>query len=331
MQAYVISRTDLKTKDVAAFISYEINADTASAVQSSFSFASAPNASNGDYILLRGIYLGIISGMEADKKTTVTTLRSFPVGSILSRNILLDDPQNITESYIVSVIIDNFVNSGDALIDIPYIAALAKTQTSLGITPHNENGIYNVETFLRYCAMRHHIFADFELTPEALTVGIENRTPPMHIIDATVADILNLNETVVSDCVSKLTVKTSTGVATYYLFDDGTFGTNPLSGIRVQGKADTLYCENAADAEKAAGDLFAKNKYSHLIEVEILSSSKLYNTANMRLYDRVKIKTKTGVYDSYISFKSQRSAAKTVLFKFGDAKLTLTDKLKGGI
>jgi hypothetical protein len=51
----------------------------------------------------------------------------------------------------------------------------------------------------------------------------------------------------------------------------------------------------------------------------------------MRLYDRAMVKTKTGVYDTYISFKSRKSTTKTVLFKFGDARLTLTDKLKGGI
>jgi hypothetical protein len=331
MQGYIISKTDLKVKDTASIISYEINEDTASPVQSSFSFASAPNASNDDYILLRGVYLGIISGIEADKNTSVVTLRSLPVNSIFTRNILLGTPQAVTENYILSAINDNFVNSGDTLFDIPYIAALSKTQTSLDITPHNENGIYSLDTFLRYCAMRHHIFADFVITPEALNVGIENRMPPVHIIDATVADVLNLNETVVSDCVSKLTVKTLTSVLTYYLFDDGIFGTNPMAGIRVHGRVDTVYCENAADAEITAGDLFAKNKYSHLIEAEILSSSKLYDTANMHLYDRVKLKTKTGVYDSYISFKVQRSAAKTALFKFGDARLTLTDKLKGVI
>jgi hypothetical protein len=125
-------------------------------------------------------------------------------------------------------------------------------------------------------------------------------------------------------------VKTSTDVRTYYLFDDGSYGTDPEAGTRVTGKVETVYIENTADAEKTAGDVFAKNKYSHLIEVEIISSSQLYNTRNMKLYDRAKVKTKTGIYDTYISYIAKRSAAQTVLFKFGDAKLSLTDKLKGG-
>jgi hypothetical protein len=331
MQAYIISKIDLKVKDAATTISHEINEDTASAAQSGFGFASAVNAGIGDYILLRGIYLGIISGVEADKKTSVVMLRSLPVSSIFSRNILLGGVQSITENYILPAINSNFVSSGDALVDIPYIVVAAKTQTPLNITPHNDNGVYNLDTFLRYVASRYYIFMDFEMTPNTLQVSIENRNPPLHIIDATVADVLSLNETVVSECVSKLTIKTSVGVTTYYLFDNGTFGTNPVAGTRMRGKTDTVYCENSADAEKTAGDVFAKNKFSHLIEAEILTSSKLYDTGNMQLYDRALVKTKTGVYDTYISFRSSKSTAKTVLFKFGDARLTLTDKLKGGI
>lgn len=331
MQAYIISKSDLKVKDADTLVGYEINEDAATPAQSGFSFASAPEAGAGDYILLRGHYTGIISGIETDKKTRAMTLRSLPVSSIFSRNILLGSGQAVTENYILSAINDNFVSSGDALTDIPYIQTTIMTQTPLGITPHNDNGIYNLDTFLRYTASRHHIYTDFEIKANLLNVNIENRDPPMRIIDATVADVFGLNETVVSECVSKVTVKTLAGAATYYLFDDGTYGTNPAAGTRVRGKADTVYCENATDAEKTAGDAFAKNKFSHLIEAEILECSKLYDVAGMRLYDRAMVRTKTGVYDTYISFKSRKSANKTALFKFGDARLTLTDKLKGGI
>jgi hypothetical protein len=335
MQAYVISKIDLKVRDAAVTIGYEMNEDTSAPAVTSMNFARMPAVSAGDYVCLKEaaetVYLGIISGMETDKKTSVATLRALPVSSIFSRNILLSSPQAVTENYILSAINDNFVTSGDAMTDIPYISATAATQTLLDITPHNDNGIYNLDTFLRYVARRHHIFPDFELKDNALGLSIENRNPPLHIIDAMVADVFGLNETVVSECVSKVTVKTSAEVSTYYLFENGSYGTDPGAGIRMQGKADTVYCENAADAEKTAGDIFAKNKFSHLIEAEILLRSKLYDTANMQLYDRAMVKTKTGVYDTYISFKSRKSTAKTVLFKFGDARLTLTDKLKGGI
>jgi hypothetical protein len=335
MMAYIVSKADLKVKDALTVISYEINEDTAAPAVTNIRFARMPSVNAGDYVCLKEagetVYLGVVSGVEADKKTSVAALRSLPVSSVFSRNILLGDAQAVTENYILSAVIDNFVSSDDALTDIPYIAATAKTQTPLGITPHNENGIYNLDTFLRYVALRHHIFTDFELTADALNVSIENRTPPLHIIDATAADVLNLTETVVSECVSKLTVKTPAGVVTFYLFDDGTFGTNPGAGTRIPGKADTVYCENAEDAEKTAGDVFAKNKFSHLIEAEILTDSKLYDTVSMRLYDRARVKTKTGVFDTYISYISRKSASKTALFKFGDARLTLTDKLKGGV
>ena len=259
MQVYIISKLDLKVKDAAVLVRYEINEDTASLAQSVFVFASAVNAATGDYILVRDEYLGIVSGIEADKNTSVLTLHTLPVCSIFSRNILLGTGQDITENYIQSAINDNFVSSGDALMDDSNISVSVQTQTVLGITPHNDNGIYNLDTFLRYAAKRHNIETDFELTSSALNVSIENRMPPTHIIDATVADVLSVNETVVSECVSKVTVKTSTDVLIYYLFDNESYSTNPAAGTRVTGKAETVYTENTADTEKTAGDVFARN------------------------------------------------------------------------
>ncbi len=330
MNAYIVSKINLQIKDVSKVISYELNEDTAGPVLSAFRFVSAVNAGAGDYVFLKDKYLGIVAGIEADKSTSVVTLRALPISSIFSRKILLGDVETVTEDYIHNTILNNFVSSGDSLLDIPYINIIVKTQTPLGIIPHNEYGIYNLDTFLRYVAKRHGIYTDFELAADSLNVIIEQRTPPVHIIDATVADVISLNETVVSESVSKVTVKTPHLLETYYMFEDGSYGTDPDAGVRVPGRAETVYCEFDDDIQKSAGDIFAKNKYSHSIETEIISASKLYDVKTMRLYDKAKVKTKTGIYDTYISARYQKGTASTVLFKFGDAKLTLTDKLKGG-
>jgi hypothetical protein len=330
MQVYIISKADLKVSGVAQTVRYEINEDATAPAQSSFLLVWPIPAVIGDFIYIRNEYIGIISGIEADKHTSVVTLRALPVSSIFSRSILLGCAQEYIETYIFNQMTDNFISSVDSLLDIPYISVTVKTQTALDVAPHNDNGIYNLDTFLRYAAKRHHIYTGFELTPESLNVSIENRTPSLHIIDATVADVFNVTETVGSECVSKVTVKTPEGVQTFYLFADGSYGIDPLAGARVVGKADTVYCENPEDARKTAGEVFAKNRYDHLIEAEIISGSKLYDVSNMRLYDRAKVKTRTGIYDSYISYKGTKSTARTVLFRFGDAKVSLTDKLKGG-
>ena len=331
MQAYIVSKVDLKVKDVSKVVSYEINEDTAGPVLSEFKFSSAVNAVAGDFVLLKDMYLGIIAGIEAEKSTSVVTLRALPISSIFAGRILLGDVHAVTENYINAVILNNFVSSGDTLLDIPYIRTHVKTQTPLGITPHNEYGIYNLDTFLRYVAKRHGIYTDFQLTADSVCVTIERRIPPVHIIDATVADVISLNETVVSESVSKVTVKTPNRLETYYMYEDGSYGNDPNAGVRVPGRAETVYCEYDDDMPKTAGDIFAKNKYSHCIETEIISSSKLYNTRTMRLFDKARVKTRTGIYDTYISSRNQKSTATTVLFKFGDAKLSLTDKMKGGI
>jgi len=127
MMVYIVSKADLKVKDAAALVSYEINEDAAAAAQSEFRFASTPNAAAGDYVVLRGLYAGVVSDVEADKKTSVAALRSLPIGSVFSRNILLGDAQAVTENYILSAVNDNFVSSGDAMTDIPYINVTATT------------------------------------------------------------------------------------------------------------------------------------------------------------------------------------------------------------
>jgi len=328
MQVYIVSKIDLKVRDASKAIGFEINEDTAGPILSAFQFATAVNISSGDYIFLKDKYLGIVAGIEADKSTSVVTLRALPISSIFVRKILLGDIQTVTEDYINATILNNFVSSGDSLLDIPYINVIVKTQTPLGIIPHNEHGIFNLDTFLRYVAKRHSIYTELDLNADSLNVTIEQRMPPVHIIDATVADVISLNETVVSESVSKVTVKTPHLLETYYMFEDGTYGADPDAGMRVPGRAETVYCENDDDIQKSAGDIFAKNKYSHSIETEIISASKLYDVKNMRLYDKAKVKTKTGIYETYISARYQKSTAATVLFKFGDAKLSLTDKLK---
>jgi len=331
MQCYILSKADMSVKAAANPVRYEISEDAASPAQSSFTFAAPVDAAIGDFVLLRNSYLGICSGIEADKNTTAVTLQALPISSLFSRNILLGAGDAVTENFIFSAIRDNFISSGDAVLDIPYLWAEAVTQTPLGVIPHNDNGIYNLDTFLRYVAKRHGIFADFTPAPGMLRVLLGQREPKRHIIDATVADVLHLSETVVSKCVSKVTVKTSAGTTTYYLFTDGSYGTDPSAGIRSAGQADAIYCENPEDEEAAAADAFAKNQFSHLIEAEIFSGSLLYDVSGIRLFDRATVKTRSGIYDTYVSYIHMSSSARTTLVRFGDAKLTLTDKLKGGM
>jgi hypothetical protein len=332
MQGYIVSSTDLRVKDVVVPAGYEINEDTAAAAVSNITLSKGADTRTGDYVCLRGngdtVYLGIISGIEGDKQTSQTVLHALPVSSIFAQNILLGEVQPSTESFVQSAILDNFVNSGDPYFDIPYLDVSARTQTAPCILPDSQNGIYNLDAFIRYIAKQHDIYTDFALTTESLNVTIEKRSPPVHVVDATVADVLSLTETVTSECVSKVAVKTQTGVLTYYLFNEGSFGKDPAAGVRVPGRMETLYCENPDDAEKTAGDVFIKNKYDHLIEAEILAGSLLYDIFNMNLYDRAIVKTGTGIYETYISSRSRKSTAKTVLFKFGDARVTLTDKLR---
>ena len=100
MMAYIVSKADLKVKDALTVISYEINEDTAAPAVTNIRFARMPSVNAGDYVCLKEagetVYLGVVSGVEADKKTSVAALRSLPVSSVFSRNILLGDARAVT-------------------------------------------------------------------------------------------------------------------------------------------------------------------------------------------------------------------------------------------
>lgn len=327
MQVYIINRNTMKTMAVVQAVSFEINESADSLALSSFTFAHDFDATSGDYLYIKDVYLGIVTGKQAEKATSDVTLTAAPPGILFSRSILLGAPNNVTENYIKSAILDNFTNSGDAFFDYRNITVVAATQSNLGITPHNDNGIYNLATFMFYVAKRHNIFIDYALSASGLAVSIEKRTPKTRTIDATLSDIITLSETVTAELVSKVVVKTPLSSIIYYLYLGGTFGTDPLAESRMPGgRMETLYCENPAEADKTAGDVFLKNMYSHLIELALPISSKLYDPNEMSVFDFVNIKTNSGIYQSFISAKTLRAGI--VYLKIGGAKVTLTDKLR---
>lgn len=187
--------------------------------------------------------------------------------------------------------------------------------------------------FIRYVAQRYGILIAFGISlDKRLRITVQKATSAIKNIDATLADITNYNETMDVDTVSKVFVKTGSGnVFAYYLLEDGTYGTDLAAGSRVNGRATAVYVKNDADADKAAGDVFSANKYNHCVEFEMIKESKLFDVKGFKLNDPIRLKTQTGgVYDTYISARSESSDRKTVGFKCGDMRISLTDKLKIG-
>lgn len=257
--------------------------------------------------------------------------------SLFDRQIILSDEEMTgttgIEDFIVYTIQNQFKDSGDALMDISYLDPAALTHTKEFIVPGNDNGIWNMAAFIRYAAKRYGILTSFEITTDKrVAVSVEKIMPITRNIDATLADILSYNETMDVDTVSKVFVKTGSGsVVAYYLFEDGTYSADPAAGTRTSGRVTAIYTNNDAEAGKAAGDVFSANRYNHCVEFEIIRNAKLFYVDALQLHTPLRLKTKTaGVYDTYISARSESSDRKTVGFKCGDMRVSLTDKLKKG-
>lgn len=338
---YVLSKIDLTVKDIINPISHNLCEDSLVTVKSELRISKSTKAMAGDYVIFNEkgsvLFSGIVDTVTGEKGTSIHTLYILPMLSLFDRKIVLDN-ESMTgttgiEDFIVYTIQSQFKASGDGLTDLVYLDPIAMTHTVEAIKPENENGIWNLATFIRYIAKRYGVLTSFEvMRDKQLTMSIEKIVATTKKIDATLADIVNYNETMDVDTISKVYIKTGNGsIYTYYLFDDGSYSIDPLAGTRVPGRITSVYVENDADADKTAGDVFSANRYNHCVEFEILKESELFDVEGLKLHYPVRLRTQTGgVYDTYISARSQSSDRKTVGFKCGDMRISLTDKLKMG-
>ena len=104
-----------------------------------------------------------------------------------------------------------------------------------------------------------------------------------------------------------------------------------MNSDRIDGTISTVRIEADTEEEmiQEARNEFKSNSYSHSIEADILTTSKLYPVAELYVGHEVKIKTAAaGIKESIISEISFTDTADVVSAKFGILKVSLIDKLK---
>ena len=154
-------------------------------------------------------------------------------------------------------------------------------------------------------------------------------------IDITTTDIETYNETYKIKVLSKLNVawlNTTTqeeSMRYFYLHSDRSV--SEINQDRIDGTISTIRIEAETEAEmiQAAKNEFKSNSYSHAIEADILSTSKIYPPYELYVGREITIKTTAaGIKESLISEISFDDSADVISVKFGILKVTLTDKLK---
>lgn len=343
MLCYFISRRDYEILTCVPVVSYSIAQNINCGGKSKITIAGDPLASDEDFVVLKDgneiKFKGIIESIENADAAAEYVISCLEIEHCFDRKIFISDTDLIKssgiEDFIAKTIETYFSASGDEYSDMSYIRCIAATHTKVNSKPSGDKGIYNFKTYLGNIKEQYGIYLDFEFAKNLLYITIRKKEQAAMQIDTTIADIVSCDEIYKIKVLSKLNViwlntLTQTESKRYfYLHSDRTI--SEVDTDRINGTISTSYIEAETEEEmiQAARDEFKSNSYSHAIEAEILTDSKLYPLDELYVGHEVTIKTAAaGLKESIISEISFADNSKTIAVKFGILKVTLTDKLK---
>lgn len=342
MLCYFISKKDFKITQCTGINAYTITQNLDLGGKSKVIIADSPNASKEDFVILRDgretIFKGIVESIDNYQGEKMHTVQCMEIERIFDQKIFLSDTEIINasgiEDFVSHTIKKYFSHTGDAFIDMPYMTCAALTHTKVSSKPDADDGVYNFKTYLGNIKEQYGIFLDFEFTKTKLNISIHKKEQTAMQIDTTITDIDNCKETYEVKALTKLNVlwknllTSAEEVRIFYLHSNRTI--SEKNADRVEGTTSALYVEFDTEEEmlQAVYDEFKSNSYSHLIEADIYANSKIYPKNELYVGHEVKIKTSAGVKESIISGISYADTSNAISVKFGNLKVSLTDKLK---
>lgn len=220
MILYLLSKDNLAIKTVQTLSSYEFKEDIDFGDSSSIVVADYIQMEDGDYALIKDgeeqVFFGICQEMKPSDTGYTVTLKQKE--NLFDTTIFNDGEALIQstgmEDYIVKAIKDNFVSSGDALMDMDYIQVSASTHTKIAVRVSTivdaENGVYNLKTFLGNVRQHYGIFLDFTVSNGLIQINVNCRDQSLLNIDTKLPEVTDLSETYSVKVLSKLIVKWDT-------------------------------------------------------------------------------------------------------------------------
>lgn len=220
MILYLLSKDNLSIKAVQTLSSYEFKEDIDFGDSSSIVVADYLQMEDGDYALIKDgeeqVFFGICQEMKPSDTGYTITLKQ---KETLFDTTIFNDGEGLIqaagmEDYIAKAIMDNFIASGDALMDMDYIQVTARTHTKVAARVSTivdaENGVYNLKTFLGNARQNYGIFLDFTVSNGAINIDITNRAQTALNIDTKLPEVTDLSETYSIKVLAKLVVKWDT-------------------------------------------------------------------------------------------------------------------------
>lgn len=353
MIAYILDSMDLSVKDILQFNNFQINEDIGYTNKGSLEASRKPNVSDDDFVILKNednqvVFIGICDTCDNGGMTTNYTVNLKQKETLFDRKIFCGDDNIIAEKgiedFIAKEIKDNFITSGDGLIDKSFIELSVETHTLLAKRVETENGIYNLKTFLGNVKQYYGIFTDFIFKGRSLLIKIYKKiNTPMNIA-TDISDITDYNETYEVTVLAKLIARWkipdtedeegnliigSVYNREFFLLADRTISEDSNNPDRARGSIDSLYIETEAEEEmlQMVYDTFAANSYNHKITFNIVPS-KLYPFEELYLGKECKIRTNAGIKESMITGLIRSSSTNQYQVTLGNLNVTLIEKLR---
>lgn len=326
---------------------FDIVVDALVPQKSSFSVNGAGiPAEAGDLVAAREggryIYLGFVTSVEEGEGDSVSLKASDFLSAFDVEVPLPTSFSGNAAQFLIGLISDNFVRSGDPLQNLPYIecSAEAYREATLSYEADKKASIIDLaEEFSKTYGIRleHELvledgkFSKVAVRATSAKVGIRIRSDLGTISSLSVSDANEdtLNKVVY---VPKAENTAHTERVAYYLYSDGTVGTSASSTLRIpkvkvkyEYYSDKDYGSLGTSASKELTD----SSLDHSITFEYsLSANKIEPLERLKVGVAVEFITPKKTYETLVTkmeFKGTLGAAKVTL---GEYRLSLTDKLK---
>lgn len=324
-------------KDIVEIASFEIIMDEETNENSTIKVLKDTGAKGNDIVAVKRnndvIYWGIIEEIQnEDGKNTYIFVCKY-ITNMFDRKILLVSENMIRqqgiEKFIKKAIIDNFVDTGDSLLNLDYLNVTNSTNTTKQVSVSNvENNLYNLHTWMNNCTQNYGVVYDFEIEmvegEPQLHLDIAIKSEDTELIDVKAMNITNYEEVFETDIVAKVEVYgllqgTVQIIYTLYLKTDRTTTTDPTDVDRALGRVEAIYVENNDEASQDALNTMKGNTYNHNISFSL--------DRYIPLGTPIAIKTqKSIVYNTYIS-SVKMTSSKFFEYQCGNIRINFIEKL----
>lgn len=359
MLAYVLSYHDLSIKDVLNFQEYDLETDVDYTDNSYIIVPRKPNVDNKDFIWCKDndnntVFIGICDTYSTESEDSGYTINLRQKEQYFSRQIFIGDETvksgTGVEDFLAAEITDNWIDSGDAVMDVSYLSVQALTHTPVAASVSSAvttdaPGVYNLKSYMGNCKELYQVYTDFEFSGQTLTVKIYRKTDPVLPIDIKVSDITDYNESYEVDTIARVMVHWkipdtidmdgtvivgAESYRNYYLKSDRTVTEDVDDPDRIDGTSKSIYVETEAESDmrQQAMNEFAGNRYHHQVNFKLKKKSQLYNVADYYVGRLCNFKSKTGIRETIITAIKNSSDSELLEVTFGKLKITLIEKLR---